>query len=108
MHVSRAGFKHKIKTDWEAWYSDQKKKIATLNLCLGLKNKKDLVKDILISNEIDILVLQEIELENNFDCNVLNIPGFILETENTGHKKRVGMYVTDKLASRNPWMLCHG
>ena len=45
-------------------------KIATLNLCLGLKNKKDLVKEILMSNEIDILAMQEIELESNFDCNI--------------------------------------
>ena len=30
-------------------------KIATLNLCLGLKYKKDLVKNYLYSEEIDIL-----------------------------------------------------
>ena len=48
-------------------------KIGTLNLCLGLKNKKDLVKDILMSNEIDILAMQEIELESTFDTNLLNI-----------------------------------
>ena len=38
-------------------------KIATLNLCLGLKFKKDLVKNILLDNEIDILVMQETEKE---------------------------------------------
>ena len=37
-------------------------RIATLNLCLGLKYKKDLVKEILLTNEIDILSLQETEL----------------------------------------------
>ena len=37
-------------------------KVATLNLCLGLKNKKDLVKELLMSNEIDILAMQEIEI----------------------------------------------
>ena len=42
-------------------------KIATLNLCLGLKFKKDLVKEILQTNKIDILSLQETELENGFD-----------------------------------------
>ena len=36
-------------------------KIATLNLCLGLKNKKDLVKIILLENDIDVLLMQEVE-----------------------------------------------
>ena len=68
-------------------------KVATLNLGLGLKNKKDLVKELLMSNEIDILAMQEIELESNFDCNLLSIPGFTLVTENTRNKKRVGIYI---------------
>ena len=54
-------------------------KIATLNLCLGLRFKKDLVKEILLSNEIDILSLQETELEKDFDQTLLNIPGYSLE-----------------------------
>ena len=72
-------------------------KVATLNLCLGLKNKKDLVKELLMSNEIDILAMQEIELESNFDCNLLSIPGFTLETENTRNKKRVGIYIRNNV-----------
>ena len=56
-------------------------KIGTLNLCLGLKYKKDLVKSILTMNSIDILCLQEIEINHDFDCNLLNIPGYTLETE---------------------------
>ena len=72
-------------------------KVATLNLGLGLKNKKDLVKELLMSNEIDILAMQEIELESNFDCNLLSIPGFTLETENTRNKKRVGIYIRNNV-----------
>ena len=30
-------------------------KIATLNLCLGLKNKKESVKGLILENEIEIL-----------------------------------------------------
>ena len=41
-------------------------KVATLNLCLGLKYKKDLVKDVLIENKIDILMMQETEIESEF------------------------------------------
>ena len=52
-------------------------KIATLNLCLGLKFKKDLVKNILLENEIDVLSLQETEIESDFDCELLSIPGVL-------------------------------
>ena len=69
-----------------------KLKIGTLNLCLGLKNKKDLVKCLLIENELDILCMQETELENDFDCNLVRIPGFVFEIENLD-KKRVGCYI---------------
>ena len=54
-------------------------RIATLNLCLGLKFKKDLVKNILVENEIDILLMQETEIEADFNCELLNIPGYKFE-----------------------------
>ena len=57
----------------------------------------NLVKDILMSNEIDILAMQEIELESTFDINLLSIPGYTLETENTKHKKMVGIYIRNNL-----------
>ena len=47
--------------------------------------------------EIERLYNIEIELESNFDCNILSIPGFTLETENTNHKKRVGMYIRNNI-----------
>ena len=72
-------------------------KIATLNLCLGLKNKKDLVKDILNSKDLDIMLMQETEIEADFDCELLRIPGFILEMENNNHKKRVGIYIKSNI-----------
>ena len=62
-------------------------KIATLNLCLGLKFKKDQVKNILMENNIDILVMQEIEIEPNFNCELLSIPGYRFESENNYVKK---------------------
>ena len=72
-------------------------KIATLNLCLGLKNKKDLVKAILFENEIDVLLMQETEIEQDFDCKLLRIPGYVLELEDNRDKKRVGIYIKDNL-----------
>ena len=62
-------------------------KIGTLNLCLGLKFKKDLVKSILTDYAIDILCLQDIEINHDFECNLLNIPGLWLHIRNrTEHK----------------------
>ena len=72
-------------------------KIATLNLCLGLKFKKDLVKNILYGNEIDVLLIQETEIEKDFDCVLLNIPGYKLELEVNDTKSRVGTYIKNSI-----------
>ena len=36
--------------------------LATLNLCLGLQSKKNLVKEMISHENIDILFMQETEL----------------------------------------------
>ena len=46
-------------------------KIGTLNLCLGLKNKKEEVKHLIKTNNIDILCLQETELEKDYPVEIL-------------------------------------
>ena len=46
-------------------------KFATLNFCLGSKFKKDLVKNILLENDIDKILIQETEIESDFDCELL-------------------------------------
>ena len=46
---------------------ENKIKLATWNICLGLANKKDLVSSIIMENEIDICVLQEIDIVKGFD-----------------------------------------
>ena len=38
-------------------------KIATLNLCLGLQQKKNLGKQIIIDEQIDVLCMQETEIK---------------------------------------------
>ena len=57
-------------------------KIATLNLCLGLKFKKDLVKLLLHQNDIDILAMQDTEIEDGFNISLLNVPGYKFKCEN--------------------------
>ena len=68
-------------------------KIATWNLCLGLLNKKDIVLDELVKNDIDVCCLQETELGKNCDLKILNSKDFELETETSNDKIRVGIYV---------------
>ena len=72
-------------------------KIATLNLCLGLKFKKDLVKNILLDNDIDILSMQETEIDHDYECELLAIPGYSLELETNNVKRRVGSYIKNTL-----------
>ena len=38
-------------------------KIATLNLCLGLKSKKNLIKETILHERIDIPCMQETEID---------------------------------------------
>jgi hypothetical protein len=68
-------------------------KIGSLNLCLGLTNKKDLVKQTIEREKNDILCLQETELNKELDHNLLSFPGFVYETEKASNKSRVGIYV---------------
>ena len=71
-----------------------KSKIGTWNLCLGLANKKDLIKQTLTKNEIDICCLQETEIVKDYPENLLIFPGYSLELEKNDLKTRVGMYVS--------------
>ena len=56
-------------------------KFGTLNLCLGLKNKKEEVKQLIKANNIDILCIQETELEKDYPVEILTFKGFGLEME---------------------------
>ena len=49
----------------------------------------------MLNEEIDILLMQEVEIEADFDCELMSIPGFNFECENNDNKKRVGIYIRD-------------
>ena len=72
-------------------------KIGTLNLCLGLPNKKNLIKNIVLEAKIDVLCLQETELELNIDHNLMSFPGFIYESENNTIRSRVGCFIRSNI-----------
>ena len=48
-------------------------KLASLNLCLGLRKKKDDIANIVRENKINILCMQEIELEPGANPSALTL-----------------------------------
>ena len=72
--------------------------IATLNLCLGLKNKKDLVKQLIIDNNVDICCLQETEIDNSYPTNILSFSGYNYESEENSIKGRTGIYIKNNIS----------
>ena len=73
-------------------------KIATLNLCLGLKNKKEEVKRLIQTNKIDILCVQETVIPKDFPVDMLTFRGYQYENENINCKSRCGIYITNNLS----------
>ena len=71
--------------------------ISTLNLCLGLPNKKDIVTDLLQRNNITVCCLQETEVPQNFPEKVLDCGGFTFELEINSDKKRAGIYLRNNV-----------
>ena len=73
-------------------------RISTLNVCLGLKNKKSLIKNILEEKKIDVLGMQEIKINSTIDLKELESSGFNLEIENNSEKSRVGFYISKRIS----------
>ena len=75
-------------------------KIETLNLCLGLKNKRIDVESLLINNDIKVLCLQEVEIEWGFDPETLKLKNFQFELETNSLKSRTAIYVSNSISYR--------
>ena len=74
------------------------KRIASLNLCLGLRNKKEMVKNLVKENEIDILCLQETEIPVDYPIDLLTFMGYSYESESNLYKMRCGMYLSNNVS----------
>jgi exonuclease III len=72
-------------------------KIALLNLCLGLPNKKNIVKQLILNNDIDVLCLQETEIDSNIDHNLMSFIKYNYESESNNIRSRVGCYINSSL-----------
>ena len=73
-------------------------RIGTLNLCLGLRNKKEEVRRMIQDNNIDILCMQEIEIPKDFPIQMLTFKGYQFENENNNIKSRCGMYISNNIS----------
>ena len=63
-------------------------KIATWNICLGLKSKKEYVKSKIIEEKIDICCIQESEIPKDFPGDILSFKGYSLENKNRNRNDR--------------------
>ena len=48
-------------------------------------------------NNIDIMCLQEVEIEKDYDYTTLNLKNFCLEVKNNSVKSRVGIFINNKV-----------
>ena len=55
------------------------------------------MKELLLKNKIDILAVQEIEVEADFNYDLLSIPGYSFEVRNNSVKCRVGIYIRNSV-----------
>ena len=51
----------------------------------------------MINNNVDIMCLQEVEIEKDYDFNALNLNNYCLEVENNSVKARVGMFISNNV-----------
>ena len=50
---------------------ENKIRVASWNLCLGLNNKKDNVSQMIVEHKIDICCMQEIDVKNDYNFSLL-------------------------------------
>ena len=60
-------------------------------------SKKNIVRNLILDEKIDVLCLQETEIEINLDHNLMSFPGYNYENENSPYRRRVGCYVNSNL-----------
>ena len=71
--------------------------IATWNICLGLKNKKEYVYDVIKEKKIDICLLQEVEIPVDYDTNLLSHREYRIETETNCIKSRTAIIINENI-----------
>ena len=73
-------------------------KVCTWNLCLGLSSKKNIVKNTVLLNKIDVCCLQEVEIQPNYPNDLLTFRGYNIEVEQNDEKARVAIYISTNVS----------
>ena len=68
-------------------------KLASWNICLGLKSKKDYVYNTVKENKTDICLMQEVEVEQNYNQNLLKDLNYRIEIEINSIKSRSAIMI---------------
>ena len=72
-------------------------KLSIWNLCLGMKNKKDIVYDTLKNKKIDICALQEVEIQPDFNHELLSSNDYKIEVEKSKGKARIATVIKNHI-----------
>ena len=72
--------------------------IATWNICLGLKSKKEYVKQMITDHSIDICCIQECEIRKDYPKDLLTFRNFNIEIEQNTVKARCCIYIKDNVS----------
>ena len=56
-------------------------KLSTWNVCLGMRNKKEVIYETLKNERIDICALQEVEIPKNYQHELMSSKDFKIEIE---------------------------
>ena len=70
---------------------------GTWNVCLGLKSKKDYVKEKIKELNIDICCIQECEIKKDYNKDILSFKNYNIEVENNSTKSRCCTYIRDNI-----------
>ena len=72
-------------------------KVATWNVCLGIRNKKDYIIDTLRKVNIDICMIQEAEIPKDYPTNLLSSIDYKIESENCSVKARCAALIKNNI-----------
>jgi exonuclease III len=72
-------------------------KIASLHAWLGLSIKKNVVKQLILNNYIDVLCLQETKIDGIIEHNLMSFNKYNYESESKNIHSRVRCYINSSL-----------
>ena len=72
-------------------------RIATWNVFLGVKGKKEYIKTVINQEEIDICCIQECDIKPDYPKNALTFSNYNIEVEQNDTKARCCTYVKNSI-----------